>query len=129
MRWYNLHMVYTGLLVLHIAAAIATIGLIANALYIVLRGREAWYRFSALALAGVAAFEIISGTALTLLSPELTAASLTFHIVAYLGICAGVEALLFIKMKKISLPFPLAATASPVFASVCMFALALYAGL
>lgn len=112
----------------HVIAAIATIVLVAYALYIVVRGNSAQYRFSALALAGVASFEVISGTVLTLLSPELTALSLVPHIVSYLGICIAVEMLLFMRMKENSMVFPFAVTASPMLIGTFVFGLALFAG-
>lgn len=119
---------YTAILFLHIGAALTTAGFIGISLFALLGKKEAWYRSSALSIGAVAAFQIFSGTVLAFLSPELTAAYLTMHVALYLGVCFMVEALLFMRMRKIALVFPFAWTASPVFASVLLFVAAISYG-
>ncbi len=122
-------MVYGVVLVLHIIASVLTGVAIAYVLYNTARGKSANYRASALALGSIAGFQIFSGTILTVLSPELTAASLVPHMALYLGVCLAVEALLFIRAKNISLVLPLGRSLSPMFASVVIFAAAVSYGL
>lgn len=112
---------YASVLFLHILAACATVAAGVWALYVVAVSQESWYRRTALAIGCIAAFEVFSGTVLAVLSPELSAAALSLHIAVYLGVCAALEALLFVRMKNISPVFPVAAVVSPVFASVCLF--------
>jgi hypothetical protein len=121
-------MMYALALFLHLGIAAATGVVIAGALYALLRAKAGAYRMLALLLGSIAALEVISGTVLAVASPELLAAALSLHIVEYLGVCAAVEALLFIRMKNVSLTFPLVASTSPVFASCAIFFAALAYG-
>ena len=112
-------------LFLHLAVALLTGCIIACSLSALILKTEGWYRNLALSLGIVASLQILSGTLLALLSPSLSAASLSLHIGEYLGICLVMETLLFIHMRKISLPFPTLASASPVFVSLLLFSAAL----
>jgi hypothetical protein len=122
------YMLYPFVLALHILIACGTIGVAVWALLALWKGREASYRACALALGLVAAAEVFTGTALALLSPELSAAALAAHIAEYLGACLAIEAIIFIRMQKISLAFPFSSVASPVLASVILFAAAVGGG-
>ena len=119
------YMLYTAILFIHISALFVTLAVGAYALYAVAFSKSEHYRTSAVLLGCIAAFEVFTGTTLALLSPTLSASALTLHIALYLGACLAVELLLFARVKKISGIFPLAATASPVLASVCLFIAAL----
>ncbi len=121
-------MAYSGILVLHILAAVATMAVIGYGLVALLYKRDAVYKRTVLGLGFIAAFQVFSGTLLAVLSPELSAAALTLHIVAYLGVCLGTEALLFMRMYNLSLAFPLRLAASPVLASVTLFVAAISYG-
>ncbi|HVV39249.1 MAG TPA: hypothetical protein VHD31_02885 [Candidatus Paceibacterota bacterium] len=121
-------MTYVITLGLHLATAALTGAVILYALYAVLRGHVQMYRSIALALAGVAAFEVFSGTVLAITSPDLSATALSLHILEYLGVCAVVEAALFAKMRNIALVYPTRLVLSPVIASVALFALTISLG-
>ncbi len=121
-------MTYSIVLGFHLAAAAVTGIVILFAMYSLFREMSAYYRAAALALGFIAAFEVLSGTALAILSPQLSAAALSLHIVEYLGVCAIAESLLFARMQKLSLAFPLRLAASPVLASVALFVAAISFG-
>jgi hypothetical protein len=93
-------------------------------LYAVWRAQTAVYKRLALGLAFVAALEVLSGTALALLSTKLSASELGVHIALYLGACLAAELLLFTKMKDVSRFFPLTVAVSPILASLCFIAVA-----
>ena len=114
-------MTYSIILALHLTAAAVTGVIIFFALFAVLRGKSAWYKTAALALGSIAAFEVFSGTLLAIVSPTISATSLSLHIFEYLGVCLAVEALLFVRMKKVSLTFPLQAASLPALVSVLLF--------
>ena len=121
-------MLYTGILAFHIIAACTTGFVLVAALYIAWRGLSTMYSRLALVLGSIAAFEVATGTLLAVLSPTLSAVALSAHIAAYLGVCLAVEVLLFVKMQKIALHFPVIATASPVLASTLLFVAAISYG-
>jgi|SRR3989344_5248456 len=118
-------MPYATILLLHILGLFVTVGVGVYALYAVALSKSEQYRQCALLLGFIAAFEVFTGTALALLSAELSAAALGLHVALYLGACLGVELLLFARIKKMSGIFPVGATLSPVFASLCFFIVAL----
>lgn len=120
---------YTGILALHVLATIATVGALGYALYSLHRKIETAYRKAALAIGSIAAFEVVSGTLLAVLSTTVTAAGLVIHIAAYLGFCLAVEALLFNRIRKTSVSFPVGAVTVPVLASLSFFVAALQSGL
>ena len=122
-------MLYPLILLLHIGAACITIGLAAYAVYTLWQDRNTAYRSLALAIGAVAAFEVFTGTALAVLSPEISALYLSTHIVAYVGACLVIEAFLFVRMQRVTLVFPLKLAASPVLASLVFFVGAFAAGL
>ena len=96
-------MLYSIVLGLHLFAAATTGVILLFALYILVRSRGEWYRLAALALAGVAVFEVASGVVLTTLSPTITATELSGHLALYLGVCLAVETFLYIRsLEKIT---------------------------
>jgi len=121
-------MTYALVLALHLTAAAVTGVVLLSTLFVLWRHNSTLYRLCALVLGSVAAFEILSGTVLAIVSPQLSAAGLSVHIAEYLGVCAIAEAMLFARMHRASLAFPLAAAASPVIASILLFAAALSLG-
>jgi hypothetical protein len=118
---------YSALLLAHIVAALATVGLIIYILYILARAREERYRVSALALGFLAGFGVASGTLLALLSPKVSAAGLVSHIALYMGACLAAELLLMHRMRAYS-PLFAATAAAPALASVLFFAVTLSYG-
>lgn len=121
-------MLYTAILVSHIAAACATGAVGAYALYALVRGKSGSYRLLALMIAYIAGFEVASGTLLAVISPDVTAAYLASHIALYLGACFVIELLLFVRMRKALPRAPIALAASPVCASLVLFVAALSYG-
>jgi len=119
-------MTYGFILATHIFAAVATAAVVLAALYAVTKNKHTTYQPFALAIGFLAAFQISSGTVLAFLSPELSAAALALHIVAYLSVCGAVEALLFVKMKKLFLTFPLTLATSPILASLTLWISSVY---
>jgi hypothetical protein len=89
-------MLFATILLLHIAAAIVTGMVSLGALYIAVSSKFEWYRSTALFLAGIAAFEVVTGTILIGLTPNISSAYLQGHIALYLSYCLTVEVLLYI---------------------------------
>ena len=125
---YDYPMMYSIVLVLHLLTSTVTGLVIVYSLYALWSRADALYRLCALLLGAIAAFEVLSGTALAVLSPTLSASALSIHIFEYLSVCLVAEWLLFARMRKVSLVFPLAAAASPVVASVALFVVAISFG-
>jgi len=121
-------MMYSIVLALHLLTAAVTGLVIVYSLYVLWRRSDTLYRLCALVLGSVAAFEVFTGTALAVLSPTLSASALSVHIFEYLGVCLVAEWLLFARMRKVSLAFPLAAAASPALASIALFVAAISFG-
>lgn len=121
-------LVYNFLLMAHIGGGIAT-GVTAVYTGIILwRRTSSLYRTCALTLSGLAVFEVLSGVALAVVSLQITAQSLCTNIALYLSTVLFVETLLFFRMKKIEMPYPFAATLSPVAAGVSLLAAAIIYG-
>jgi len=113
-------MLYSALLIVHIAGGVAT-GIAASYAGIVLwRGTSSLYRACALTLSVLAVFEILSGVALSVVSVQITAQSLCSNIALYLSALLFIEALLFVRMKKVSMRFPLVRALSPILASLVL---------
>lgn len=93
-------MAYGVILGLHIGAAIATIVIIAFALYALVGEKTASYRPYALSIGVFAVFQVASGTLLAALSPNISLLELAAHMVAYLIVCSAVELLLFERMRR-----------------------------
>ena len=121
-------MTYFVVLGLHLTAALVTGLVIVYALFALWRQKSESYRLCALLLSSIAGFEVLSGTVLAIVSPTLSATALSIHIVEYLGVCLIAETLLFVRMRKASLAFPLTAAASPAVASILLFAAAIAYG-
>lgn len=93
-------MLYGVVLALHIFAACTTIAIIGGALYTMVKKFERLYRPIGISLAIVALFQIFTGIAMIILSPELSALKVGLHLLAYLGVCLFVEGLLFAKARS-----------------------------
>lgn len=121
-------MVYDIFLIVHVIGACITGAMAAYASVAMWNGFADKYKLCATILGGLAAFEVFSGTALSILSLQVSAASLCSRIFLYLTIVAVVEVLLFMKMKKGSVVFPLVPALSPVVASLALFSSAIILG-
>lgn len=121
-------MIYTAVLSLHIAGAIATAIVGFWALYAVWYMTSGSYRQLALSLGVLAAFETASGTLLSILSAEITAAHVCQQVILYLSLVGIVECLLFARLKRDAAAMPIIQIAGPVSASVGMLFLALVRG-
>lgn len=109
---------YSIILTVHIVGACATALVGAYALAVMWRREEGKYSISASVLGAVAGFEVATGTMLSVLSIKITTLSLCANIAVYLSIVLFVEVALFMRMKKISVPFPGAVVISPIAASL-----------
>lgn len=106
---------YSMLLIVHVTGAVLTGVVSCIALTIVVAERAEYYRVLALALSSLAAFEVLSGVVLSVLSPGVTAVSLCANIALYLSFVAVVELIISVSMRKRSREFP----TSPVLAPIC----------
>lgn len=105
---------FSAVLIMHIAGAIAT-GIIAvYACTMMVLGRDTAYRMTAQLLAALAAFEVFTGIGLAVLSPEISVISVCGNIALYLAIVAALEVLLFLRMPNGVVRFPIVQTVSPI---------------
>lgn len=109
---------YDLFLIAHIVGALTTALAGLYALYILFTKVEGRYRTCAIALGGLAGFELFTGTALSVLSAQITAVAVCQSIVLYLALVAALEAALFIRMRKTSLRLPIGQVISPVATSL-----------
>lgn len=117
-------MLYSVFLVLHIIGACVT-GLVASYTGLVLwRKDSAHYRRLAQALGILAGLETITGVTLSVLSLNISTLSLCGNLAVYLSVIFALEAILFVRMKKVSLLFPLQLAFTPTAAGLAYFALA-----
>ena len=111
-------MTYTFALTIHLIGACLT-GIVASYAGIALwQKRDIAYRASAIILGALAGFEVLTGVALSVISPKITSISLCANIAVYLSVVFSVEALLFLRMKKISIVFPIMKVFSPIVTSL-----------
>jgi hypothetical protein len=113
---------FETLLIIHIVGACITGLAVSYAGIAMWKHQENTYQPLALILAALAGFEILTGTALSVISSQITAISLCANIAVYLSVVFAVEALLYLHMKKISLTFPLAYVATTLGSALSLFA-------
>ena len=107
-------MLYNILLSLHVAGGCVS-GIVAlYCAYVLLTNKENAYRRLAITLGFLAGFELLTGALLSIVSIQLSAAAVCQRIVLYLALFIILEAILFIRMRKTSYPFPVRAAVSPV---------------
>ncbi len=111
---------YGAILIVHIIGAIATGALAIYACTAMILGNAAIYRRVALVLGMIATFEVVTGTALAVLSANITIASVCDNIAYYLVGVAVVEALLFMRMRGVRIRFPFAQTLAPIGVSLAL---------
>ena len=111
-------MLYSLFLTLHLTGAFATFGVVGFAGKTLLQQHENSYRYYAILLGVLGAFEILSGIALAVVSPEVTALSLCKNVALYLAMVFGVEGLLIARMKQ---TFPTRLAFSPIALSLMLF--------
>jgi hypothetical protein len=97
-------MTYGIVLLIHILLAVTAGALILYILAAVSLNHSSSYTFLAKILAAATSAQIVSGTVLAVMSPTLTAASLSAHIFLFLSICGAVEGLLMYKMRMHAFP-------------------------
>lgn len=118
-------MLYQIIFVLHILGGLLT-GVIGSYALVQLWNKTAEnYRKSALMLGGVASFEILTGTILSVVSTQISAASLCGRIFLYLALVGIIESILFARMHKIALRIPVHQILSPFIASMTLYLAAL----
>lgn len=93
-------MIYTAVLATHISLALLTGAIILYTLLVVATAQARHYAFLAVLLAVVAALEVSTGVSLIFVSPTATPLSVALHMTAYLSVCAGVEALLYVASRR-----------------------------
>lgn len=117
-------MTYQLVLALHLVGALATAIIALYALYALRINKGELFRKIAITVGGLAAFEILSGTLLAVLSSELTTKMVCNRLAIYLGVVATVEVMIFHAMKKTSTAFPVRTSLSPVTFGMGLFFLA-----
>ena len=123
-----LSMLYEIILTIHLVGAALTGILASYAGVLLYQNRTSSYRSTSLSLGFLASFEILTGMALAVISTNISAPSLCANIGAYLLVVAVVEALIFTRMKKISMKFPFKEILTPIVASLSFFLAALVGG-
>lgn len=92
-------MIYMAVLATHISLALLTGSIILYTLVAVAVAKIRHYALLAVLLAVVAAAEVATGVSLIFVSPTATPLSVALHMTAYLSVCAGVEALLYVASR------------------------------
>ncbi len=115
-------MTYIFFFVLHIAGGCVTLGVAVYAAFGMWRARVEQYRTLAIGLGMLAAFEIVTGALLSIVSIDISAATLCNRIVLYLTFVFCVELMLLVRIKNASLTFPTELALSPIAASLAVFA-------
>jgi heme A synthase len=121
-------MTYSIILILHIVGAcMAGLAALSTA-FVIGREQQRSYRSSAIILGALGGFQVVSGVLLAFVSPQITILSLCNNIALYLSTWFVLETLLFLRMNKISVPFPFTPALSPVIASLVLMVAALSYG-
>ncbi len=94
-------MLYTAILVLHIAVACVAIAALSYTAYAVGKGVSTHYARLMVAIALLASVETMSGFLLAVLSPTVTVEKVMMHLVVYLGACLLAEAALVYKKQRV----------------------------
>jgi hypothetical protein len=107
-------MIYSSLLLIHILGACLTGIVAAFAGVIMWQRRDSSYRSTSIALGALGGFEVLTGTLLSVISSQITSISLCENIITYLFVVLFVEILLFMRMRKVSMLFPIIKALSPI---------------
>ena len=107
-------MLYDSLLLVHILGACLTGIMAAYAGVIMWQNQDSSYRTASIILGALGGFEVITGTLLSVISSQITSISLCANIIIYVSVVLFFEALLFLKMRKVSVVFPLVVALSPI---------------
>ena len=126
---YAYRMAFGTLLALHISGAVLTALVALAACGIVLFRTSREYRTVAILLGLLAAFEVLTGTGLAIVSASVTVASVCGNIMLYLLSVAFVLTLLGARIKQESLQFPVLHTISSFGMSFAVIAVGLALGL
>ena len=113
-------MLYTVFLALHIVGACVT-GIVAALAGVVLWRRDtAQYRKYAVMLGFLGGFEVLCGITLSVVSAQISTVSLCGNIAIYLSVLFFLEAVLFMRMHRVSLVYPAKLALSPMMASLLL---------
>lgn len=93
--WYGLT------LAAHILVACLTLGTLVISVYALFFGKTRLFKLLAVAIALFAVLEVVSGFLLAVLSPTLGVMEVGLHLLAYLGVCLAVEAVLVFQMRRV----------------------------
>jgi hypothetical protein len=115
---------YSAILVAHITGAVVTAVVAFFALLAMMMRNEHVYRRAAVMLASLAAFEVVSGTVLAVMSASVSVASICGNIGLYVAAVAALEAVLFMRMKKTTQKFPSMQAVATMGTSLAFLALA-----
>ena len=113
-------MIYSVLLAFHLIGAGATGLMGAYSIFNIGNGFTQRLKNNALVLGVLAAFEIVTGTVLSVVSLQVSALSICGRVVVYLSFVAIIEVVLFSRMQKVSLKFPAREVVSPVASSLLL---------
>lgn len=121
-------MAYNFFIALHIVGACATGVMALYTSFVLLRHVDEKYRACAIALGSFVTFNILSGIVLSVLSENITAVSVCKNLIVYLLVIFFMETLLFARMKKMPMLFPLRLVVSPVAMSLMLMTVAVSYG-
>lgn len=121
-------MAYNFFIALHIVGACMTGVVALYTGFVLWRHVDEKYRPCAIALGSFVAFNILSGMVLSVLSENVTAVSVCRNLIAYLLVVFFMETLLFARMKKIPMLFPLRLVVSPIAMSLMLMTVAVSYG-
>lgn len=119
---------FTAILTAHIIGALLTALVALYACVAIVARQEVLYRAVATSLGALAAFEVVTGTLLAVISPSITAVSVCGNIAIYLAVVGLVLSLVYIRIRQVAQRFPVANTLAPVGASIALITLALALG-
>jgi hypothetical protein len=94
-------MIYTAVLLFHIAVACATVVALTYTAFALVRVKTNWYAKLGHFIAAMAIVECITGVALAFLSPEVSVLRVGGHLALYLGACMLAEAALAFKARRV----------------------------
>ncbi|HEV8677209.1 MAG TPA: hypothetical protein VN701_00010 [Candidatus Paceibacterota bacterium] len=94
-------MIYTTVLLLHVAVGFATFALVGASAYALTNEKSAWFKKLSASIGACAALETASGFALAALSPDLSPARVGLHLLFYLTLCLIAEAALIFNSRRV----------------------------
>lgn len=114
---------FPSILAAHILGAVATFAIIFYAMIALLRSQSRQLEALAGILGILAAFEVVSGVALAIISNTVTVVSVCDNIALYLALVLVTQAALYTRMRGTGVRFPVVRSLSPVCGSICLLVL------